>query len=279
MRERVQKILARAGLGSRRGIEEWIRAGRITINGQIARLGDSIAPNDIVLLDGKRIHLTNNTVPKIRVIAYNKPEGKVCTRSDPERRPIIFEDLPQLKKGRWVIVGRLDINSSGLILLTTDGELANRLLHPSSGVEREYAVRVLGVADKNMLNRLKHGVALDDGMASFDSIRDAGGTGANHWYHVVLREGRNREVRRLWESQGIKVSRLMRVRFGPVLLGKELRPGRWVELSGQDVSSLLRLAGLSAGMNGVANVEPAQKRRRVTGRPVAGKRRKISSKV
>jgi len=244
MRERVQKILARTGIGSRRQIEEWIRCGRITINGLTARLGDCITHDDVVHVDAKRIRLSENASPDLRVIAYHKPEGKLCTRSDPERRPTIFSDLPRLKRGRWVIVGRLDINSSGLILLTTDGELANRLMHPSTGIEREYAVRILGEVDKEMLARLKRGVMLEDGTASFDSIRDAGGQGANHWYHVVLREGRNREVRRLWESQGIKVSRLIRVRFGPVSLGRELRAGRWVELSEQERMSLLGLAGL-----------------------------------
>jgi len=280
MRERVQKILAHAGYGSRRNIEEWIRAGRITINGQIAKLGDSIANNDVILIDGKQIHLSSRATLKPRVIAYHKPEGKICTRSDPERRPTIFEDIPRLKKGRWVIIGRLDINSSGLILLSTGGELANRLMHPSTGVEREYAVRVLGEVDKEMLARLRQGVMLEDGKASFDSIRDAGGTGANHWYHVVLREGRNREVRRLWESQGIKVSRLIRVRFGPVLLQRDLRAGRWVELPDQDVSSLLRLVGLSTGINSPENIKrPHKKPPATTGRSGARKRRNISSKV
>jgi 23S rRNA pseudouridine2605 synthase len=244
MRERVQKVLARAGIGSRRHIEDWIRSGRISINGRTARLGDSITFHDVVLVDAKRVRLSDDASPEFKVIAYHKPEGKLCTRSDPERRPTIFSDLPRLKKGRWVIVGRLDINSSGLVLLTTDGELANRLMHPSTGIEREYAVRILGKVDREMLARLKHGVMLEDGPASFDTIRDAGGQGANHWYHVVLREGRNREVRRLWESQGIKVSRLIRVRFGPVSLGRELRAGRWIELSAQDRTALLHLAGL-----------------------------------
>lgn len=280
MRERVQKILARAGFGSRRHIEEWIRAGRITVNGQLAKLGDSIADSDVVLIDGKHAHLASKISPQLKVIAYHKPEGKVCTRSDPERRPTIFADLPQLKNGRWVIIGRLDINSSGLLLLTTDGELANRLMHPSTGIEREYAVRVLGEVDNTMLARLKRGVILEDGEASFDSIRDAGGTGANHWYHVVLREGRNREVRRLWESQGVKVSRLIRVRFGPVSLGRELRPGRWMELPDQEISSLLGLTGLSARTDNPGNGKPLlKKKQHITGRSVVRKQGKISPKV
>lgn len=279
MRERIQKIFARAGLGSRRHIEEWIRSGRITVNGQIAKLGDSIADNDIVLVDGKRIYLSGGAELKPRVIAYHKPEGKVCTRSDPERRPTIFEDIPRLKKGRWVIVGRLDINSSGLLLLTTDGELANRLMHPSTAIEREYAVRVLGEVGKDMLARLKRGVVLDDGEASFDTIRDAGGTGANHWYHVVLREGRNREVRRLWESQGIKVSRLIRVRFGSVSLGRELRAGRWIELADQDVNALLRLAGLPVKMKTAGKPGHVRKKHHVAGRSGAGKRRKAMTRA
>lgn len=276
MRERVQKILARAGLGSRRHIEEWIRSGRITVNGEIARLGDSMTDSDVVLVDGKRVYLSDSAAQKPRVIAYHKPEGKICTRSDPERRSTIFEDIPRLKKGRWVIVGRLDINSSGLILLTTDGELANRLMHPATGIEREYAVRVLGEVDKDMISRLRSGVMLEDGKASFDTIRDAGGTGANHWYHVVLREGRNREVRHLWESQGIKVSRLIRVRFGPVLLGRELRAGRWNELEDKDVMSLLRLAGLPVKEKAVGKAGHARKKPRAAGRSGAGKRRKTA---
>jgi 23S rRNA pseudouridine2605 synthase len=277
MRERVQKILARAGFGSRRQIEEWIRGGRVKINGQLAQLGDCIEKGDVVHIDGERIRLSDNASPLLRVIAYHKPEGKLCTRSDPEKRPTIFADLPRLKSGRWVIVGRLDINSSGLILLTTDGELANRLMHPSRGIEREYAVRVLGDVDDRMLDRLRHGVKLDDGAASFDSIRDAGGQGANHWYHVVLHEGRNREVRRLWESQDIKVSRLIRVRFGPISLGRGLRPGKWSELSDQDVTSLLRLTGLADKIRTVKKT--GRRHSGMTNRHVPRKRLRTGNKV
>ncbi len=250
--ERIQKILARAGIGSRRQIENWIRAGRISINDRPATLGDRITENDLIRLDGDRINLRLDSSLRLRVIAYHKPEGKICSRSDPEGRPTIFEDLPRLKQGRWVLIGRLDINSSGLLLLTTDGELANKLMHPSGGIEREYAVRVRGEVDNQVLDRLTDGVMLSDGMASFDSIRDAGGKGANHWYHVVLREGRNREVRRLWESQGVTVSRLIRVRFGPVILARDLRPGRSTDLNDVDMKALLTLAGLQHKMSASA---------------------------
>ncbi len=178
------------------------------------------------------------------MLAYHKPVGEVCTRSDPEGRPTVFNNIPRLKQGRWLSVGRLDINTSGLLLLTNDGDLANRLMHPSSEIEREYAVRVLGKVDREMVDRLKAGVQLEDGMAAFDDIIDAGGEGANHWYHVVLREGRNREVRRLWESQGLAVSRLTRIRYGNIMLSRRIKKGKWQELSLAEVNSLRRLVKL-----------------------------------
>ena len=226
MSERLHKLLARAGFGSRREIERWISEGRITLNGAPAKLGDCATEKDDIRIDGRRLAARQVAAPERRVIAYYKPEGEVTTRSDPEGRPTIFENLPRLTQGRWIAVGRLDINTSGLLLLTTDGELANRLMHPSRAVPREYAVRVLGAVDEELLQRLKSGVQLDDGMAHFESIADAGGSGANHWYHVILTEGRNREVRRLWESQGVKISRLIRVGYGPIALTRRLRPGR-----------------------------------------------------
>ncbi|MFQ5469410.1 MAG: 23S rRNA pseudouridine(2605) synthase RluB [Gammaproteobacteria bacterium] len=238
MSERIQKVLAQAGYGSRREIESWIRAGRIRINGQLAQLGDRVVDSDRIVLDDKPVRVSSGATKKRRVIVYHKPEGEICSRSDPERRPTIFDRLPKIQRGRWIAVGRLDLNTSGLILLTTDGELANRLMHPSSEIEREYAVRVLGTVDKPMLNRLKRGVMLEDGMAAFSSIKDAGGTGANHWYHVVLKEGRTREVRRLWESQEVRVSRLIRVRFANITLNKGLRSGRWQELSEIEIEKL-----------------------------------------
>ncbi len=241
MKERLQKYLARAGLGSRRQMEEWIRAGRISVDGKIAELGTQVDGTQAVTVDGKRVRAQEAVR---RVLAYYKPVGQVTSRQDPEGRTTVFEKLPPPGSGRWIAVGRLDLNTQGLLLLTTDGELANRLMHPSSEIEREYAVRVLGPVDSAILRRLREGVMLEDGKARFDMIRDAGGRGANHWYHVILREGRNREVRRLWESQGIAVSRLLRVRYGPVTLGRELQPGQWDELDEGRLGRLLKAVGM-----------------------------------
>ena len=242
MAERLQKFLARAGLGSRRQIEDWVRQGRITVNGAPAQLGTRVNGAEKIEIDGKPV-LVRAFRQRRRVLAYYKPVGEVTTRRDPEGRPTIFERLPPLRDGRWIAVGRLDLNTQGLLLLTTDGELANRLMHPSSEIEREYAVRVLGEVAPATVRRLKEGVPLDDGLARFDEIREAGGEGANHWYHVVLREGRNREVRRLWESQGVTISRLIRVRYGPVTLRRGLHPGRWDELDETQVGALLAAVG------------------------------------
>lgn len=241
--ERLHKRLAQAGLGSRRAIEEWIRAGRITVNGQLAKVGASIVDGDIVCIDGKEVVWEYAAAPLPRVLIYNKPSGEVCTRSDPEGRATVFDRLPRVA-GRWVVVGRLDFTTLGLLLFTNNGELANRLMHPSTGMEREYAVRVLGEVDNVMLQRLRNGVTLEDGPARFDSIVDAGGQGSNHWYHVIVHEGRNREVRRLWESQGITVSRLIRVRYGPVTLPRDLPPGRYREMAEPEINSLFATAGL-----------------------------------
>jgi len=259
--EKLQKVLARAGFGSRREIEGWISEGRIKVNGKVATLGDRVDESDRLEVDGKRIHPGKLKDKRTRVLAYHKPVGKVCSRHDPEGRPTIFEDLPPLAGGRWISVGRLDLNTSGLLLLTTDGELANRLMHPSQQIEREYAVRVLGEVTPEMLKNLEEGVQLEDGKAHFDAIRDVGGEGANHWYHVVLREGRNREVRRLWESQGVQVSRLQRVRFGPVSLPRWQKPGRWEDLDEKAIEYLLSLTGLATkvGRHGVSKA--FQKRR------------------
>lgn len=244
MSEKIQKVLARAGFGSRRQIEQWIEEGRIRVNQQTAKLGDRIDEDDSVELDGKRISAQRMQAATRRVLMYHKDVGTVCTRSDPEGRKTVFDDLPKLRSGRWILVGRLDITTTGLLLVTTDGELANRLMHPSYGFDREYLVRVLGKVDQSMLERLLHGVELEDGTARFESIADMGGEGANHWYKVVIKEGRNREVRRLWESQGIQVSRLSRVRFGPVSLPKSLRRGKWVDVEDQHISKLCELVGL-----------------------------------
>lgn len=242
--ERLQKVLARAGLGSRREIEGWIRAGRIRINGELAELGAQLSGGEAVTLDGKPLAIAAPETQ--RVIAYHKPVGELCTRHDAEGRPTVFDQLPRLNQGRWISVGRLDINTSGLLLLTTDGELANRLMHPAQQLEREYAVRVFGEIDGLILNHLLEGVELEDGPARFLSLRDAGGSGANHWYHVVLGEGRNREVRRLWESQGVQVNRLIRVRYGPIELGRRPPAGKWRELEPAEIAALRAAAGLPA---------------------------------
>lgn len=244
MSEKLQKVLARAGLGSRRSIERWIEAGRLTVDGVPARLGQRITPDNRIALDGRPVPL-ERLAPRARVLIYHKPEGEVCTRSDPEGRPTVFERLPALRAGRWITVGRLDVNSSGLLLVTDDGELAHRLMHPSSGIEREYAVRVFGEVDEAAVRRLTEGVRLEDGPARFESVRFAGGSHANRWYHVVLKEGRKREVRRLWEAIGAQVSRLIRVRYGPVTLPRRLRPGKWQALDRQSVGALYALVGLS----------------------------------
>ena len=257
MNERLQKFLAQAGIGSRRQIEEWIRAGRITINGTVAQLGDQASELDTIRLDGR---LVRTRAVRRRVLAYNKPLGELTSRDDPEGRPTVFDRLPRLASGRWISVGRLDLNTQGLLLVTTDGELANRLMHPTWEIEREYAVRVLGEVSPSMLERLKAGVALDDGLAIFNTIVDAGGSGVNHWYHVTLKEGRNREVRRLWESQGVTVSRLIRVRYGPISLRRGLRPGRWDELNEIQIADLLKAVDMQPE-NHMLVVKPLQRPR------------------
>jgi 23S rRNA pseudouridine2605 synthase len=203
------------------------------------------------------------------VLLYHKPVGEICTRHDPEGRANVFANLPKLKTARWIAVGRLDINTSGLLLFTTDGVLANKLMHPSAEIEREYAVRVLGEVTDDMLKAMKSGVELEDGMAHFDSIVDAGGTGANRWYHVMLREGRKREVRRLWESQGVRVSRLQRIRFGDLTLSRSLRPGKWRDLEAEELKNLYESVGLKLPAEKKTN--PRQSRH---GRPYRRPKRK-----
>jgi 23S rRNA pseudouridine2605 synthase len=244
MSERLQKFLARVGQGSRRQIEDWVRQGRITINGVPAQLGVLVNGAERIEIDGQLVQV-RAFGQKRRVLAYYKPVGEVTSRSDPEGRPTIFERLPILRDSRWIAVGRLDLNTQGLLLLTNDGELANRLMHPSSQIEREYAVRILGDIPPATLRQLQEGVPLEDGIARFDSIREAGGEGANHWYHVILREGRHREVRRLWESQGVAVSRLVRVRYGSVSLRRGLRPGHWDELNEAQIDELRKAVGIA----------------------------------
>lgn len=243
--EKLQKVLARAGVGSRREMERWIDEGRITVDGRAAKRGDRVSPQQRIRIDGRALPPAT-LAPKARVILYHKPEGEVTTRSDPEGRATVFDRLPTLRHGRWIAIGRLDLNASGLLLFTTDGELANRLMHPSRQIEREYAVRVLGEVTPSMIERLKQGVTLEDGNARFDDVVDAGGTGANHWYHVVLREGRNREVRRMWEAVGATVSRLIRVRYGPVALPRLLPMGRCRDLEGEGMDELYRCVDLAS---------------------------------
>jgi 23S rRNA pseudouridine2605 synthase len=242
MSEKLQKVLAAAGLGSRRQIEGWIQEGRVYVNGKPATIGDRITIDAKVTVDAREVDLLKSQSKKCRVLIYHKPEGEICSHADPEKRPSVFDRLPLIRNGRWISIGRLDFNTSGLLLLTNDGELANGLMHPSAEIDREYAVRVQGEVSKSMLTKLRKGVKLEDGYAHFDEITDAGGEGTNHWYHVIVREGRNRLVRRLWEALDIRVSRLIRIRFGSITLPRTLRRGRWEELEVETIHELKRMA-------------------------------------
>ena len=253
--EKVQKVLARAGKGSRREMEAMISEGRVSIDGKVAFLGDRVTGTEQIRLDGHQVKLTAQDEDICRVLVYNKPEGEMCTRKDPEGRPTVFDRLPPLETGRWVAVGRLDINTSGMLLFTTDGELANRLMHPSQKVEREYAVRVFGEINEAMLQTLRTGVTLDDGPARFQKITYRGGEGRNHWFHVVLSEGRNREVRRLWESQEVQVSRLIRVRYGDMEMQRQLPMGGWRELGLKEVNYFRKLVQLPAETDSKVKVD------------------------
>jgi 23S rRNA pseudouridine2605 synthase len=222
MSEKLQKVLARAGLGSRRCMENWIAEGRITVNGVLAKVGDRVTADAKIVIDGKPLKIISADTLPCRILLYHKPVGEICTRQDPQGRPTVYERLPPLPQGRWTAVGRLDINTSGLLLFTTDGELAHHLMHPAFAQEREYAVRVLGEVTSVILQRLLQGVMLSDGRAQFIALHAMAGKGANQWYQVTINEGRNRLVRRLWESQGLKVSRLMRIRYGNIILPRSL---------------------------------------------------------
>ncbi|MCU7843170.1 MAG: pseudouridine synthase [Candidatus Thiodiazotropha sp. (ex Monitilora ramsayi)] len=258
--ERLQKVLANAGMGSRREIEGWISAGRVEVNGSVAQLGQRVNPSDAIKVDGRKISVRRLEPPQREVMVYNKPEGELVTRKDPEGRRTVFDRLPKLKHGRWIPVGRLDINSSGLLLLTTDGELANQLMHPSRQVEREYAVRVMGEVTNDQLEELVHGVELEDGPARFEEIVESGGDGINRWYHVVIMEGRQREVRRMWEAVGAKVNRLKRVRYGSVILESALKVGRWRLLADGEINELLKTLGLKSDKKSARGKRPVRGR-------------------
>ncbi|MCS1302834.1 23S rRNA pseudouridine(2605) synthase RluB [Escherichia coli] len=262
MSEKLQKVLARAGHGSRREIESIIEAGRVSVDGKIAKLGDrvEVTPGLKIRIDGHLISVRESAEQICRVLAYYKPEGELCTRNDPEGRPTVFDRLPKLRGARWIAVGRLDVNTCGLLLFTTDGELANRLMHPSREVEREYAVRVFGQVDDAKLRDLSRGVQLEDGPAAFKTIKFSGGEGINQWYNVTLTEGRNREVRRLWEAVGVQVSRLIRVRYGDIPLPKGLPRGGWTELDLAQTNYLRELVELPPETSSKVAVEKDRRR-------------------
>ena len=248
MSERLHKLLAAAGVGSRREMEEWISAGRITVNGVVATLGLSIETTDRIMIDKRpfrfKRELKSGLARPPRVLIYNKPEGEIVSRDDPDGRTTVFQQLPRIKGAKWISVGRLDINSGGLLLFTTSGDLANRLMHPSYEIEREYAVRVMGVLSKAQMQTLVNGVELDEGLAKFDYIEDRGGEGSNHWYHVVLKEGHKREVRRIFQAAGLMVSRLLRVRYGDIRLPPRIKRGQLLEMELPQVNTLLASVGL-----------------------------------
>lgn len=266
LEERLHKVLAQAGLGSRRALEQRIADGLVKVNGEVAQVGMSVGSGDRIELDGRQFVATALTEPP-RLLMYNKPEGEVTTREDPEGRPTVFEALPALKGARWIAIGRLDINTTGLLLLTTDGELANALMHPSREVEREYVCRVRApegeeTVPASIVERLAQGVALEDGPAKFDEIEKIGGSESHDWFRVVVKEGRNREVRRLWESQGCQVSRLKRVRYGGIELPRELLRGQSQELPGGRVAQLRHEVGLEEGTPSALTLQPVIGQRR-----------------
>lgn len=250
--ERLQKVLAQIGLGSRRKMEAWISAGRVTVNGVVATLGMRVTGKDKVRVDGRIVRLTSQTKPKMpRILLYHKREGEIVSRHDPAGRASVFDSLPKLRGEKWIAIGRLDFNTSGLLVFTTSGELANRLMHPRYAVEREYAVRVRGMLSPEQMRQMTGpGIVLEDGPVRFEQLKDEGGEGSNHWYRLVLREGRNREVRRAFEALGLPVSRLIRVRFGIINLPPRLKRGMMLELDEQESKKVLDWAGLNVGETG-----------------------------
>lgn len=245
--EKLHKMLAGAGLGSRRDMEALIEAGAVTVNGQPAKVGDRVRPGDQVKVRGRAVKLVwEETLPKVMI--YHKEDGEIVSRDDPEGRPSVFDKLPRLKGQRWISIGRLDFNTEGLLVFTTSGELANRLSHPRYEVEREYAVRILGELSQEQMDQLTGGIELDDGVAQVDSLYSLGGEGANHWYQLVIREGRNREVRRLFEALGLTVSRLIRVRFGPVAMPPKVKRGMFLDLTDAQVRELLKWCELESSL-------------------------------
>ena len=262
-KERLQKILSQAGFGSRRAMEEWIEKGLVRVNGVVAKIGDSAGPEDKISVNDKLIKNPLEHAEKIRILVYHKPIGEICSRSDPEHPQTVFDNIPPIKNGRWVMVGRLDINTSGLLIFTNSGELANQLMHPKFGLEREYAVRVHGQVSPSVLKKLKEGVQLDDGMDKFQRLEFRGGEGTNSWYHAVLTEGKNREVRRLWESQNVEVSRLIRIRYGKIELPRTLSRGQFAELSPKETEAFVALY-LPSRVTPVVKPETPPKRVRST---------------
>lgn len=269
---KLQKLLAQAGLGSRRELEEWIAAGRVSVNGKPAHVGQRVGPGDRIRVNGRLVHL-RFAARMPRVLLYHKPEGEIVSRGDPQGRPSVFDRLPQMKGGRWVAIGRLDFNTEGLLLFTTGGELANRMMHPRYAIEREYAVRIVGQLGESHRQQLLDGVRLADGVARFSALEDAGGEGTNRWYRVVIAEGRNREVRRLFEALGLTVSRLIRVRYGPIALPRRLKRGMWSELSEAETASLVAAIGGSPAPPGAASPPEHAARSRRSGPQLKARKR------
>ena len=244
-KERVQKVLANLGVGSRRSIEELIRQSKITINQKTAELGQLIYGDEVIHINGRRIHIKKKDVFQTRLIIYHKPEGEIVSHSDPKHQLNVFQNLPKIKNGKWISIGRLDINTSGLLLITNDGNLANHMMHPSKQIDREYSVRILGEVTEMIIKNIKAGINLEDGIAHVDEFEHAGGEGANQWYKMILREGKNREIRRIIESQNLQVSRLIRTRYGPIQLPTYLKRGKFKELEKKDIDKIMKSLEIS----------------------------------